>query len=159
MEFFHLFTLLVFLLLLLIAGVMLSRRNQRRRALAAPFPAGWLATIRQNIPPYSKLPPEVQQQVQDYTQEFLFDKRFEGCGGLVLTDEIKVTIAAQASLLLLNRKVRCYPRLYSVLVYPSAYGPMKTRCALASRGGPGRWCWRGTACSAGRQISPTATTW
>jgi Mlc titration factor MtfA (ptsG expression regulator) len=121
MEFFHLFTLLVFLLLLLIAGVMLSRRNQRRRALAAPFPAGWLATIRQNIPPYSKLPPEVQQQVQDYTQKFLFDKRFEGCGGLVLTDEIKVTIAAQASLLLLNRKVRCYPRLYSVLVYPSAY--------------------------------------
>jgi len=121
MEFPHLFALLVVLLLLLIAGVMLKRRNQRRRALAAAFPASWLAIIRQNIPPYSKLSPEMQQQVQDYTQEFLYDKNFEGCGGLVLDDEIRVTIAAQASLLLLNRKVRCYPRLYSVLVYPSAY--------------------------------------
>jgi hypothetical protein len=121
MEPFHLFTALVVLILLLISGVMLNRRKRRRRALAAAFPASWLAAIRRNIPPYSKLSPEMQQQVQDYTREFLYDKSFEGCGGLVLNDEIKVTIAAQASLLLLNRKVRCYPRLYSVLVYPSAY--------------------------------------
>jgi Mlc titration factor MtfA (ptsG expression regulator) len=121
MEFLHLVILLVVSLLLLVAGVILNRRSQRRRALAAPFPDGWLAIIRQNIPPYSKLSPETQQQVRDYTQEFLYDKNFEGCGGLVLNDEIRVTIASQASLLLLNRKVRCYPRLYSVLVYPSAY--------------------------------------
>jgi len=121
MEFLHLFALFVVLLLLLMAGVMLNRRSRRSRALATAFQAGWLATIRRNIPPYSKLSPEMQQQVQDYTREFLYDKNFEGCGGLVLDDEIKVTIAAQASLLLLNRKVRCYPRLYSVLVYPSAY--------------------------------------
>jgi Mlc titration factor MtfA (ptsG expression regulator) len=121
MEFFHLATPLVVLLRLLFAGVVQKRRSRRSRALAAPFPAGWLASIRQNIPPYSKLSPEMQQQVQDYTQEFLYDKSFEGCGGLIVDDEIKVTIAAQASLLLLNRKVRCYPRLYSVLVYPSAY--------------------------------------
>jgi len=121
MEFLHLVIPLVVFLLLLVAGVILKRRNQRRRALAAPFPDGWLAIIRKNIPPYSKLSPEVQQQVRDYTQEFLYDKNFEGCGGLTLDDEIRVTIASQASLLLLNRKVRCYPRLYSVLVYPSAY--------------------------------------
>jgi Mlc titration factor MtfA (ptsG expression regulator) len=121
MEPLHLFSLLVVFLLLIIVGVLLNRRSQRNRALAAPFSADWLAIIQRNIPPYSKLSPEMQQQVQDYTQEFLYDKSFEGCGGLVLNDEIKVTIAAQASLLLLNRKVRCYPRLYSVLVYPSAY--------------------------------------
>jgi Mlc titration factor MtfA (ptsG expression regulator) len=121
MDLFHLFTLLVVFVLLMVAGVMLNRRSQRRRALAAPFPTGLLATISRNIPPYAKLSPEMQQQVQDYTQEFLYDKSFEGCGGLVLNDEIKVTIAAQASLLLLNRKVRCYPRLCSVLVYPSTY--------------------------------------
>jgi Mlc titration factor MtfA (ptsG expression regulator) len=121
MEFLHLVILLVVLLLLLVTGVKLKRRNQRRRALAAPFPEDWLSIIRQNIPPYSKLSPEMQQQVREFTQEFLYDKNFEGCGGLVLDDEIRVTIAAQAGLLLLNRKVRCYPRLYSVLVYPSAY--------------------------------------
>jgi Mlc titration factor MtfA (ptsG expression regulator) len=117
----HLVAFLVAICLLLIAGVWLKRRSQRRRALSAAFPANWLAIIRQNVPPYSKLSPEAQQQVQDYTQQFLYDKNFEGCGGLVLDDEIRVTIAAQASLLLLNRKIRCYPRLYSVLVYPSAY--------------------------------------
>jgi len=121
MEFLHLFALLAAFLLLLIVGVTLNRRKQRRRALAAPFPDGWLTIIRQNIPPYSKLSPEMQQQVRDYTQEFLYDKKFEGCGGLTVDDEIRVTIASQASLLLLNRKVRCYPRLYSVLVYPSTY--------------------------------------
>ncbi len=117
----HLFALLIVFVLLAVAVILLNRRSRRRRALSAPFPAEWLATIRRNIPPYAKLLPEMQQQVQDYTQEFLYDKSFEGCGGLVLNDEIKTTIAAQASLLLLNRKVRCYPNLFSVLVYPSTY--------------------------------------
>ena len=52
---------------------------------------------------------------------FLLEKSFEGCGGLTITDEIRVTIAAQACMLLLNRKEGCYPKLYSVLVYPSTY--------------------------------------
>lgn len=121
MDFIHIFTLLLVFTFLVIAGVMLSRHHRRRRALAVPFPAEWLTIIQKNLPPYAKLTPEMQQQVQDYTQKFLYDKSFEGCGGLILNDEIKVTIAAQASLLLLNREVRCYPKLFSVLVYPSSY--------------------------------------
>lgn len=106
---------------LLLAGAILQRRRQRRRALSKPFPPEWLEIIQNNLPPYLKLPEELQQQVQQYTQEFLYDKSFEGCGGLLLNDEIKVTIASQASLLLLNRKAGCYPKLCSVLVYPSTY--------------------------------------
>lgn len=113
--------LLILLLLLTVVGVILNKRRQRRRALNRPLPQAWIAIIRQNLPPYTKLSPELQQQLQQYTQEFLYDKSFEGCGGLELDDEIKVTIAAQASLLLLNRKVRNYPKLCSVLVYPSTY--------------------------------------
>ena len=112
---------LLLLILLVVAGVIFTRRRQRSRALARPFPDAWVAIIRKNLPPYTKLTPELQQQLQHYTQEFLYDKSFEGCGGLQLTDEIKVTIAAQASLLLLNRDVRNYPKLFSVLVYPSTY--------------------------------------
>jgi Mlc titration factor MtfA (ptsG expression regulator) len=107
--------------LLTVVCLLMQRRSQRRRALAKPFPREWLEIVRQNLPPYLKLSEEMQQQVQQYTQEFLYDKSFEGCGGLMLDDEIKVTIASQASLLLLNRKVRCYPKLCSVLVYPSTY--------------------------------------
>jgi len=51
----------------------------------------------------------------------LAEKSFEGCGGLTLTDEIKLTIAGQACLLLLHRETDIYPNVDSILVYPSAY--------------------------------------
>ena len=38
---------------------------------------------------------------------FLAEKQFEGCDGLVITDEIRVVIAAQACLLLLHRDTDC----------------------------------------------------
>lgn len=56
-----------------------------------------------------------------HVRVFLAEKNFEGCGGLELTDEIRVTIAAQACLLLLHRKTDYYPQLTSILVYPSGY--------------------------------------
>ena len=56
-----------------------------------------------------------------HVQVFLREKHFEGCGGLELTDEIRVTIAAQACLLLLHRETDYYPKLTSILVYPAGY--------------------------------------
>jgi len=99
-----------------------ARRQQRRRALlSTPFPPKWSVILNENLPPYQMISPEMQQQLHDYIRIFISEKSFEGCGGLVLTDEIKVTIAAQACLLLLNRNGDCYPKLYSILVYPSTY--------------------------------------
>ena len=97
------------------------RRQKRRVVLDKPFPAAWSAILNVNLPPYQKLTPELRQQLHDYIRIFIAEKNFEGCGGLVLTDEIRVTIAAQACMLLLNRRNGCYPKLYSVLVYPSTY--------------------------------------
>ena len=54
-------------------------------------------------------------------QVFLAEKQFEGCGGLVLTEEISVTIAAGACVLLLHRKTDYFARLITILVYPAAY--------------------------------------
>ena len=54
-------------------------------------------------------------------QVLLAEKRFEGCGGLAITDEIQVTIAGFACLLLLHRETDFYPTLHSILVYPDAY--------------------------------------
>jgi len=51
----------------------------------------------------------------------LAEKKFEGCGGLELTDEIRVTIAAQACLLLLHRETDYFPELDVILVYPHPY--------------------------------------
>jgi Mlc titration factor MtfA (ptsG expression regulator) len=56
-----------------------------------------------------------------HIQVFLAEKRFEGCGGLEITDEIRVTIAAQACVLLLNLETDYYPTLRAILVYPHEY--------------------------------------
>src|SRR5207247_571968 len=46
---------------------------------------------------------------------------FEGCGGFEITDEVRVTIAAQACLLLLHRETDYFPHLLTILVYPLTY--------------------------------------
>ena len=52
---------------------------------------------------------------------FLAEKQFEGCAGLEITDEVRITIAAHACILLLHRGTDYYPGLSSILVYPHAY--------------------------------------
>jgi len=64
-------------------------------------------------------------------QLFLRDVPIEGCAGLEVTDEVRVTIAAQACLLLLHMPYPKYTRVRRVLVYPSAFVP-KTVESLSS---------------------------
>ncbi len=109
----------------------LRKLQKRQLLLSTPFPQKWSAILHNNLPPYQNIPPRLQQQLQDYIRIFISEKSFEGCGGLILTDEIKVTISAQACMLLLNRRCDCYPKLYSVLVYPSTYvAGSRSRLAL-----------------------------
>ncbi len=97
-------------------------KNRRRKRLRArPIPETWLAIIKQKVPIYNRLPRADQEELQGHIHVFLEEKYFEGCGGLELTEEIKVTIAAWACLLLLHRKTNYYPRLITILVYPNAY--------------------------------------
>src|SRR5512132_2632362 len=70
---------------------------------------------------FTRLPVDDQAALLGHVQVFLSEKKFEGAGGLELTDEIKVTIAAQACLLLLHRDTDYYPDLTSIIVYPSGY--------------------------------------
>jgi len=106
----------------------LFRSWRRKRLLRTPFPAEWLAIVERNVPLYRRLPPAQQESVRHSIRILLAEKNFEGCGGLVMTDEIRVTIAAHAALLLLGRARDLFPNLESVLVYPSAYrGPVTQR--------------------------------
>ena len=96
-------------------------RRQRSRLRAQPFPETWRAIVTRNLPIFVRLSPTDQAELFGHVQVFLAEKHFEGCGGLELTDEIRITIAAQACLLLLHRDTDYYPQLVSILVYPSAY--------------------------------------
>jgi len=99
----------------------LLKRRRRRWLRAQPFPKNWLETIERTVRFFRRLSASDQAELLGHIQVFIAEKRFEGCGGLKLTDEIAVTIAAQACLLLLHRKTDYFPRLLTILVYPSTY--------------------------------------
>ena len=101
-----------------------SRRNQLANQ---QFSEEWLRIIEKNVPLYNILPSEEKAELQGHIPIFIGEKQFEGCGGLEITDEIKVTIAAQACMLLLHRKTDYYPGLSSVLVYPQAFIARRAR--------------------------------
>lgn len=121
-----LWPLLFFLLLALavaawLAGPPLWRAAQRRRVSSQPFPAAWRDVLRRRMPAFSALPADLQLQLKKHVQLLLAQKPFIGCAGLEITDEMRVLIAAQAGLLLLNRRNGGFDRLRQVLVYPGAF--------------------------------------
>lgn len=85
------------------------------------MPKAWRAILERNLPVFSRLTGEDQRELLGHVQVFLAEKHFEGSGGLILTDEIRVTIAGQACLLLLHRDTEYYPQLTSIIVYPTGY--------------------------------------
>ena len=105
----------------------MGKKQQRARLRAAPFPARREAILERQFPLYARLPEADRKELRGHIQVFLAEKRFEGCGELNLTEEMKVCIAAQACLLLLHRETDYYPGLRSILVYPSAYFVKTTR--------------------------------
>ncbi|HEY5219024.1 MAG TPA: M90 family metallopeptidase [Gemmatimonadaceae bacterium] len=96
-------------------------RRHRDEIRQRPFPADWRAVIERNVPYVALLPQADRDELDGHVQVFLAEKQFEGCGGLEITDEIRVTIAAQACILLLHRETDDFAKLVSILVYPSAY--------------------------------------
>ena len=112
----------IILLIVLVVVVGYSYPGWRdRRIVARPFPDAWQQHLVRAVPYMNRLAPGEQQQLRDNIQRFLAHKTFHGCGGQVITDEIRITIAAQACLLLLNRRTAVYPRLKHILVYPDAF--------------------------------------
>src|SRR5438067_6356195 len=99
----------------------LLKQGRRRRLRAQPFPKEWLATIQRSVLFFRRLSARDQTELLGHIQVFLDEKRFEGCGGLAITDEVRVTIAAQACLLLLHRRTDYFPGLLTILVYPLTY--------------------------------------
>lgn len=94
---------------------------RRRRLLAAPFPDEWEMFLQKDMPLYSRMPPDLRDQLRRKVNVFMAEKNFEGCGGMILTDEARVTIAGYACMLLLNRETDYYPKLDTILVYPEEY--------------------------------------
>lgn len=99
------------------------KKRRRRQLLREPFPREWWEHLQHNLPLYRSLPPPLQIRLRDLVRIFVAEKEWVGCNGLELTDEIRVTIAAQACLLLLGFDDLdfCYDGVATILVYPGAF--------------------------------------
>jgi len=113
-------------------------RARRRRALgSAPFPPAWDDVLGRLVKQAQWLPPDEQLRLRRRILVFLGEKRFEGCGGFAITDEVRVAIAAQAALVTLGFAAEYFDGLKSVLVYPGDY--LVPRTTPLAGGGELQW--------------------
>jgi len=97
-------------------------RRGRRRAIAnTPLPARWRAILERNVALYRGLPGDLKEQLHGHIRLFLHDKTFEGFQGLQVTDEMRLTVAGNACILLLNRPHDQFANFSSIYLYPSTF--------------------------------------
>jgi Mlc titration factor MtfA (ptsG expression regulator) len=97
-----------------------ARLWRRRRIVRRPFPAAWRDIVRRHAPLVRELPAALQLRLKKHIQVLLQEVPFIGCAGLEVTDQMRVTIAAQAAFLLLGRG-GSFGNLREVLVYPGHF--------------------------------------
>ncbi|MFP6641821.1 MAG: zinc-dependent peptidase, partial [Myxococcota bacterium] len=96
------------------------RERRRRNWLEEGFPPAWREILDRGVAHYRLLDQAEKSRLEDFIRIFIEEKNWEGCGGLDLDDEIRVTIAGQAGLLALGLPHEFYANVKSILVYPSA---------------------------------------
>lgn len=109
--------------------------RRRARLLETPFPAGWTEILATHVKAYVLLDAEEQQHLRDLVQVFIAEKTWEGCGGLELDDEMRVTIAGCACLLILGRDHDLMRDVESILVYPTTVLLPEQPVGVFERGG------------------------
>ena len=97
------------------------RKRRRRRLRDTPLPGASWDIIDRNVPLVRGMDRYDREELGGIVQVLLHEKTFEGCGGLEITEEIRLTILAHAAVLLLHRETGYYPTLKTILVYPSTY--------------------------------------
>lgn len=101
--------------------IFLGKTRRRERWREEPFPEHWRRLVERRVAMFHRLNAADQQELLGHTRVLLEEKHFEGAGGLLMRDEVRVTIAAQAAVLLLHRETDYFPRLKSIIVYPTGY--------------------------------------
>ncbi|NIA19899.1 MAG: hypothetical protein GWP07_05670 [Xanthomonadaceae bacterium] len=95
------------------------RNHRRKEILKEPFPASWRGILVERVKHYSFLNADEKLHLERLVQVFIAEKKFEGCNGLEITDEIRVVISADACMLILGLPHDLYRKLDTILVYPS----------------------------------------
>lgn len=91
------------------------------RANAVPIEPGWNAILDASVPAARQLTAEQRSRLLLLSRELIGTRHWEGCGGFVLDPDMKLVIAAQASLLTLATPGQPFPGLREILVYPAGF--------------------------------------
>ena len=126
--------MLKIILMILVAGAGLyvggrwaARRRRRETLLAAPLSPDHARIVAKRVPVYALLPIDLRKRLDGLINRFLDEMKFHGGEGFEITDDVRVTIAAQACLLIVNKPNRWYSSLKTIFVYPSAFKNKITR--------------------------------
>ncbi|QGX96917.1 zinc-dependent peptidase [Roseovarius faecimaris] len=103
-------------------------RKRRKRAvlLASPLTEAERDVVAAHVPLTLRLPAELRPALEGKIRLFLDQVTFRGCGGLQVSDEMRLSIAAQACLLVANSG-RWYDHLTTILIYPGAFKSLQQR--------------------------------
>lgn len=87
------------------------------------MPEAWLGWIERNVNLYERVPDPARKRLLDNVAVFVATKRFEAGHGFEITDEVKVTIAAQACVMLLgfDPEAGVFPNVGTVVVNAAGY--------------------------------------
>ena len=99
--------------------------QRRKRLRSQPFPPAWEWILEKGVPLYGRLLEPDRRELRGHIQVFLAEKQFEGANGMAISDEVRLTVAAQACLLLLHRETDYFPGLSSIVVYPGEFVAMR----------------------------------
>lgn len=108
-------------LILILVGQPWWRAYRQRRVMTHPFPARWRKVLQRRVPMVRRLPVDLQLQLKKHIQIFIAEKPFIGCAGSKVTEEMRVVIAAQACLLVLNRSLQHFAHVRQILLYPGTF--------------------------------------
>lgn len=93
--------------------------RRRRKLMKAKPKQQWIYWIANNVWYWHVINDQQRERLLGLVQIFVAEKNFEGCDGLKITDEIRVTIAAAACILLVAfEDTYCYDKARTILVYP-----------------------------------------
>jgi Mlc titration factor MtfA (ptsG expression regulator) len=119
--------LILFLILSVVGWVVfrqVSRRSTHRSMLATPLTANQRGIVADEVPLVRQLPPEMAKKLEGKINAFLHQVTFVGCDGLEVTERMRLSIAAQACLLIVNSDA-WYRNLRTILLYPGAFRSLR----------------------------------
>ncbi len=114
----------ILLIILLILGVIAvqawSRWQTRNRLLSSSLSDHERHIVHSAVPLAAKMPVELRARYEGKIRLFLYQVDFIGCDGLEVSEEMELSIAAQACLLIANTDA-WYKTLRTILIYPGAF--------------------------------------